>query len=67
MAPQPSGRQRRPRVRKAVALASPSNRRIAGTPAKTSTIVPPTQTQADSRWITRSTVSTRPFSTTGSS
>ena len=40
---QPSGRQRRPRARIAVARASPSSRRIAGTPTNTSAIVPPTQ------------------------
>ena len=46
---QPSGRQRRPSARIAVARASPSSLRIAGTPTKTSTIVPPTQTVAESR------------------
>ena len=49
MALQPSGRQRRPSARIAVARASPSSLRIAGTPTKTSTIVPPTQIVADIR------------------
>ena len=40
IAPQPSGRQRRPSVRSAVARASPSSLRIAGTPTNTSAIVP---------------------------
>ena len=37
----PSGRQRRPSARIAVARASPSSFRIAGTPTKTSATVPP--------------------------
>ena len=53
---QPSGRQRRPSALIAVALASPSSFRIAGTPTKTSTIVPPTQTTADIRCTMRRTV-----------
>ena len=40
---QPSGRQRRPSARIAVARASPSSRRIAGTPTNTRAIVPPTR------------------------
>ena len=55
---QPSGRQRLPSARIAVARASPSSLRIAGTPTKTSTIVPPTQTVAESRCTMRRTVST---------
>ena len=48
IAPQPSGRQRRPSARIAVARASPSSLRIAGTPTKTSATVPPTHTDAES-------------------
>ena len=55
---QPSGRQRRPSARIAVARASPSSLRIAGTPTKTSAIVPPTQTVAERRWTMRSAVIT---------
>ena len=55
---QPSGRQRRPSVRIAVARASPSRLRIAGTPTKTSATVPPTQTVDESRWTMRRVVIT---------
>src|SRR6185436_16227319 len=58
MALQPMGRQRRPSARIAVARDSPSSRRIAGTPTKTSATVPPTQTQAERTWRIRSTVIT---------